>query len=266
MTILNIQGNFWLYWFMFCGIMMSGYFTAAASIYWLMYLAVGKQPTDGPHEGRLQDSKVIVADIKLSVLSVIFFALGAACFMVCYNQGLTRVYADWKIQNLSYFIFSYVLVLWLQDAYFYFFHRLFHLPSLFKWFHQGHHQSRPPTPWTFFALEPMEAAIQASFLLSITFIIPLHIGVLISILLTMTIWALGNHIGYQVVPYSRLSCCWGRWCIGSAHHLVHHQRYSKHYGLYFTFWDKVMGTQDASYKAQLGVWLTKPGSRPPDSV
>ncbi|WP_262562806.1 sterol desaturase family protein [Acaryochloris sp. CCMEE 5410] len=142
-------------------------------------------------------------------------------------------------------------MLWLQDTYFYFYHRLIHLRPLFKWFHQGHHQSRPPTPWTFFALEPLEVAIQVFFLLSIAFIIPLHIGVLISILLTMTIWAIGNHIGYPVVPYSRLSCFWGRWCIGSAHHLVHHHRYTKHYGLYFTFWDRVMGTQDASYEAQL---------------
>lgn len=251
MTILDIQINFWLYWFVFCGIMMGGYFAAAASIYWLMYSALGKQPPEGPHEGRLQGRKVIIADIKLSVLSVIFFALGAACFMTCYNRGLTQVYTHWKIQDLSYFALSYVLVLWLQDTWFYFFHRLFHLRPLFKWTHRGHHQSKPPTPWTFFALEPMEAAIQVYFLLGITFIIPLHIGVLISILLTMAIWAMGNHIGYPVVPDSRLSRCWGRWCIGSAHHLVHHHRYTKHYGLYFTFWDKVLGTQDASYEAQL---------------
>lgn len=249
MAILNIQSTFWLYWFALCGLIMGGYFTTATAIYWLMYSVRGKQPSDKSPEYRLQ-SEGILKDIKLSIYSVILFAFGAACFIACSQAGNTQVYVHSKIQDLGYLAFSYVLVLWLQDTFFYFSHRLFHLPLLFKWIHQGHHQSRPPTPWTFFALGPLEAALQISFLLGITFIIPLHIGVLIAILLTMSIWAMGNHLGFQVVPYSKVSRYFCRWCIGSAHHLVHHRRYTKHYGLYFTFWDKIMETQDTDYKIQ----------------
>ena len=199
MNILDIQPNFWLYWFVFCGIIMSGYFITAAGIYWLLYSILGKQLPGLKSKNRQQRRSAIAEDIKLSILSVNFFALGAACFIVSYNWGHTQVYIQWKIQDLGYLAFSYIAVLLLQDTHFYFMHRLFHLPLLFKWFHRGHHLSKPPTPWTFFALEPMEALVQASFLLCITFVIPLHIGVLLAILLTMTVWALGNHLGFQVV-------------------------------------------------------------------
>lgn len=169
--------------------------------------------------------------------------------MACYNQGMTQVYTQWQLQDLGYISFSYLLVLGLQDTYFYFMHRLFHLPRLFRWMHQGHHLSKPPTPWTFLALEPVEAAVQASFLLGLTFVVPLHLGVLVAVLITMAVWAVGNHLGFQVVPCSRTSRWWGQWLIGSTHHLVHHRHYTQHYGLYFTFWDKVLGTANDSYEA-----------------
>lgn len=193
-------------------------------------------------------SKNVESDIKLSVISAICFALGAACFMAVYDLGLTQVYLQWEAHDLGYIAFSYIAVLILQDAYFYFSHRLLHLPFFFKHFHEGHHHSRPPTPWTFFALEPVEAISQISFLLCLTLVIPLNLGVLVAILVTMTVWSTGNHMGLQVVPLTRCSRWWGQWFIGSSHHLIHHQRYSRHYGLYFTFWDKVLGTQDQSYE------------------
>ncbi|NJR68970.1 MAG: sterol desaturase family protein [Synechococcales cyanobacterium CRU_2_2] len=280
-VLVKTQPSFWFYWFTFCGIIMGGYFVTAASISGL--IAIAAKPKDSilanstlansilansilanstlpnpSSPAKLQTTtnqqkgyQTIVADIKLSVLSVIFFAFGAACFMVFYGWGITKVYTQWQIQGLPYLFISYFVVLLLQDTYFYFTHRLFHLPIFFKFVHQGHHRSRPPTPWTFFALEPIEALAQASFLLLITLVIPLHVGVLLGILFTMTIWATGNHLGFQIVPYSRSSFEWGRWCIGSAHHLVHHQRYTHHYGLYFTFWDKLLGTQDADYEANV---------------
>lgn len=248
MDLARIQPSFWLYWLTFCGIIMAGYFGTAATTYGLVSKSLNRNISRPEQQDQLKDKRSIASDIRLSVLAVIFFAFGAACFTICYRLGLTRAYMNCNVQELPYFILSYVAVLVLQDTYFYFTHRLFHLPQLFKLFHQGHHRSRPPTPWTFFALEPLEAAVQVSFLLLITFIIPLHLGVLIIILLTMVIWAMGNHLGFQIVPYSDSSRLWGKWCIGSAHHLVHHQRYSQHYGLYFTFWDKLLGTQDADYE------------------
>ena len=242
MAILNPQHGFWFYWFVFCGIIMIGYFATAAGTYWLLYAASGKtQPNQ---------TATIVDDIKLSVLSVVLFAFAASCFMLCYQAGLTKVYTHLQLKDVGYVAFSYGAVLLLQDTYFYFTHRLLHLPLLFKWVHQGHHQSRPPTPWTFFALEPTEALTQIVFILSIVLVVPLHLGVLVAGLITMTVWTVGYHLGLQVVPSSHTSSWWGQWFIGSTHHLIHHRQYNRHYGLYFTLWDRLLGTEDKRYESR----------------
>lgn len=250
MDIINTDLSFCLYWFIFCGIILGGYFVMASSIYHLLYSTF--EQTFKPHS--VQSSSgggtAIADDIKLSVLSCVFFALGAACFMICYRRGYTQIYTQQHLSDFGYIIFSYVLVLFLQDTYFYFMHRLSHQPLFYQWVHQGHHQSRPPTPWTFFALEPMEAVGQIAFLLCITLVMPLHIGVLLAVLVTMAVWAMGNHLGFQILPGSYVSRHLGQWFIGSAHHLVHHQKFTRHYGLYFTFWDKLLDTQDPEYEAQ----------------
>lgn len=250
LNTLGIQLSFWVYWLVFCGIIMGRYFVTAGGAHWLLHLVLGEQLQHSWFGDRQQVQHAISEDIKLSTLSAIFFALSAACFMGCYQLGITRVYTQLSLQDLAYVVVSYIGILVLQDTYFYFMHRLLHLPLLFKHFHQGHHQSKTLTPWTSFAFDPLEAVLQAAFLLCIAVVVPLHYGVLIALLTTMTIWAVGNHIGLQVVPESRFSRWWGGWCIGSAHHLIHHNRYSLHYGLYFTFWDKVLGTYDAKYEAK----------------
>lgn len=231
---------------------LGSYFLTASGTYWLVS---AKTPLNRNFAG--SERKNVEDDIKLSIVSAICFALGAACFMAMYNLGLTKVYLPWKFQDLGYVAFSYVSVLMLQDTYFYFSHRLLHLPLLFKHFHKGHHHSRPPTPWTFFALEPVEAISQIGFLLCLTLLIPLNLGVLVAVLVTMTVWSTGNHMGLQVVPLTRSSRWWGQWFIGSSHHLIHHQRYSRHYGLYFTFWDRVLGTQDQRYEARRRAQLSE---------
>jgi lathosterol oxidase len=250
MHTLNVQLNFWSYWFVFCGIIMGGYFVMAFSIYHLLYSAFSQKFSPRRSPDNSKSDTAIADDIKLSVLSGVFFALGAACFMACYQRDYTQIYTQWTTRDLGYLVCSYVTVLLLQDTYFYFMHRLSHQPFLYKWLHRGHHQSRPPTPWTFFALEPLEAFGQAIFLLGITLVIPLHAGILIAVLLTMSIWSMGNHLGVQIVPDSPISRLLGEWLIGSAHHLVHHRKFTRHYGLYFTFWDKVLGTQDPDYDAK----------------
>jgi len=36
----------------------------------------------------------------------------------------------------------------------------------------------------------------------------------------------------------------------STHHNMHHQRSNCNYGLYFNFWDRVMGTNDSRYELE----------------
>lgn len=194
------------------------------------------------------------------MLSAVVFALAAAAVLWLQGHGLTRLYSQADAHGWWYLGVSYLLVLILQDAVFYASHRLFHHPALYGWFHQGHHRSRQPTPWTSFAFDPPEAAVQALFLVAVVLLIPLHLITLLAVLSTMTVWAIVNHLDLALLPRQFPHHLLGRWVIGPAHHSLHHRRPGVHFGLYFTFWDRLCGTEDGSYAS--GLLSRLPGPSP----
>ncbi len=240
---MQLTTNFFTYHIIaFFVIILLRYFLIAGGAYLLLYLPFSQaliKPELQNHSLRWIKVK---NDIMLSVISTAVFAIVGAFVWSSYQAGGTRLYTNLHWQDLWYLVFSYVLVLILQDTYFYFTHRLFHHRALFHWCHQGHHQSRHPTPLTSFAFDPLEAIVQSLFLIAIVFIIPLHLITLVAVLSTMTVWAVVNHLGVERLP-GGLTFNWlGQWFIGPVHHGQHHLKYTVHYGLYFTFWDKLMRT------------------------
>ncbi len=246
-----INHSFGFYSIAFFGIILVRYFLVAGITYWFLYSPLRKSDVSQGGWNLSSSWKSIQRDINLSTLSAVVFALAAAFIMSGYSQGATLLYSHSNQYGLWYLGVSYGLVLILQDAYFYFTHRLFHHPLLFPWLHQGHHRSRYPTPWTSFAFDPLEAVIQSLFLIGVTSIIPLHFITVIAVLTTMTVWAVVNHLGLDRLPATFPHHWLGRWFIGPSHHSVHHLNYRVHYGLYFTFWDKVFGSADSNYEKQI---------------
>lgn len=228
-------------------IILARYFLAAGGCWWLVRLC---RPEATAASSESQDRRIadgIRHDIRLSVLSAAVFALAAASVLWLQAHGITRLYAGVDPRDWWYLGVSYLAVLILQDAVFYATHRLFHHPALYTAFHGGHHRSRRPTPWTSFAFDPPEALVQALFLVGVVMLIPLHLITLLAVLSTMTVWAIVNHLDLDCLPRRFPHHLLGRWVIGPAHHSLHHRRPSAHFGLYFTFWDRVCGTQDAGY-------------------
>jgi sterol desaturase/sphingolipid hydroxylase (fatty acid hydroxylase superfamily) len=203
-------------------------------------------------------------DIVLSVLSAGVFALATLVLLSAHRHGLTRLYTTVldPVGGLAYGLASFGLVLVLQDAWFYFTHRLVHLPAVYPWMHRGHHRSRVPTPWTSFAFDPPEAALQALFLILLVTLIPLHPITLIAVLSTMTIWAVVNHLGLERLPLAFPHHWLGRWLIGPSHHALHHRRPGAHFGLYFTHLDHLFGSEDPTYVSSLGGAVTRDAGEP----
>ena len=250
-VLILTEHSFEFYCLAFLAIILFRYFLIAGSTYYVFHspfraIFFDIQAPQHPTSWRL-----IRHDLKLSVISAGVFALAAAGILTGYDQGLTRLYSDPHQYCLWYLGVSYGLVLVLQDAYFYFIHRWFHHPKLFPWVHQGHHRSRYPTPWTSFAFDPLEAIGQSLFLLATVLVVPLHFITLIAALTTMTVWAVLTHLEIDRLPPLFPHHWLGRWLIGPAHHSRHHRQYTVHYGLYFTFWDRLLGTQDATYEQDM---------------
>ncbi|MCG5059572.1 MAG: sterol desaturase family protein [Limnoraphis sp. WC205] len=231
------------YFFAFFAIILIRYFLIAGGTYWLFYSFFGgffgKQYSDFQSPNR----DLIKNDIELSIISTFVFSVCTALVMYIHDSGATRLYSSIDDYGLFYLVISFLGVIFLQDTCFYFFHRVFHHPKLFRWLHRGHHRSNYPTPWTSFALDFFEALIQGLFLIAVVFIIPVHFIVLGLLLTTMTIWAVVNHLGFELFP--AFPNHWlGKWLISATYHSIHHRNYQIHYGLYFTFWDRLLGTND----------------------
>ena len=235
------------------GLILARYFLVAGGSYLLLYRpgAASQAHPQGPQQRPTADS--IRRDISLSVLSAAVFALASLALLAAHRHGLTRLYTEVPepLAGLAYGLASYVLVLLLQDAWFYLSHRLAHLPALYPWMHRGHHRSRCPNPWTSFAFDPPEAAVQALFLIVVVVLIPLHPITLIAVLATMTIWAVVNHLGLDRLPLAFPHHWMGRWLIGPSHHALHHRRPGVHFGLYFTHLDRLFGSEDPAYISSL---------------
>ena len=184
-------------------------------------------------------------DIALSLGSSWIFALGGALVIQADAMGLTRLIHDpgarWWLAPLQF-----VGVLLLQDTIFYGLHRLLHHRLCYRWLHQGHHHSRHPTGWTAFAFDGGEALLQAGFLVGVVFLIPLQGATLMALLLTMSAWAVVNHLDPAQQGLAPRSERLGRWLIGPTHHGLHHLRPGRNFGLYFTFWDRICGTAEPS--------------------
>lgn len=234
-----------------------GYLFVSGSLYALVFLRGAAQ--DSPIATRKLKADLSIRNIWLSVRHDVVLSLwSAAIFAVCaslmttaYTLGYTRLYTEPAQYGWGYLGFSLCLVLFLQDTYFYFTHRLAHHPKCYRWMHQGHHRSNNPTPLTAFSFDPAEALVQALYLIGAVCFIPMHLLVLYAVVLVMSLGALLHHFSIRMFADSAFGRWLGSWMIGPMHHWYHHRKYTVHYGLYFTFWDKLLGTHCEGYEEKL---------------
>ncbi|MGD1899914.1 MAG: sterol desaturase family protein [Phormidesmis sp.] len=201
-------------------------------------------------------------DVILSLWSSAIFGIAASIMTTAYELGYTRLYLDPAQYSPGYIAFSFVLVLLTQDTYFYFTHRLAHHPKCYRWLHKGHHHSNNPTPLTAFSFDPGEAFLQAFYLMVAVCLIPMHLSVLCAVVFVMTLGALIHHFSLRMFDNSPLGRWLGSWMIGPMHHWFHHRRYNAHYALYFTFWDKLLGTHCHDYESILEPPITDKPNKP----
>ncbi len=228
----------------FTAIIIARYFL----IVWPIHAALWRRGADKVKAVRLSrrepTAKTIRHEIKLSVISAFIYALPAAIVIEMWKAGGTALYAGpvTGAGAWAYLLFSSLFYLAVQDTYFYWTHRIMHHRSLFSWCHAGHHKSVQPTPWASFSFDPAEAVISAWLLPALALIVPLHVGAALALLMIMTVNAVFNHAGWEVFPEKWLKGPFGGIMITATHHNQHHTKFTGNYGLYFRFWDKVMGT------------------------
>lgn len=186
-------------------------------------------------------------EFAYSMSTVIIFSLVGFGIHTAAKEGLTRVYHDLDQYGMVYMFFSLVVAIVFHDFYFYWTHRLMHHRKIFKHVHRVHHESTNPSPWAAYSFHPWEALIQAMVLPIMIFTLPLHP---LSIFLFLTYMIVRNvigHLGFEILPKGFTKNKWFNWNTAITHHSMHHEHFNSNYGLYFTWWDKLMKTEHAKY-------------------
>lgn len=189
----------------------------------------------------------VAREVAFSLITTGVYALVALVTIKLENLGILQVYSDWNDYSLVYGAFSLPLILIVHDAYFYWIHRLMHHRRLYRYFHLLHHRSRTPTPWAAYAFAPGEAFLMALFMPIATFLIPMHVIIIFTFLAIMIIRNAMGHSGIEFHPIGWVDSPFDLFT-STTHHDLHHQRTRGNYGLYFTWWDRWMGTEFKDYK------------------
>ena len=142
---------------------------------------------------------------------------------------------------------SLALIILGHDAWFYWTHRLIHDPRLFRTFHRRHHRSNNPSPFTAYSFDLGEAAINGAFVPLWVILVPTPWPVVGLFMLHQIVRNTVGHAGYELYPARRDGRPLLDWMTTVTHHDLHHAQARWNYGLYFTFWDRRMGTEHPEY-------------------
>lgn len=196
----------------------------------------------------LPSSKQVRQEMLHSLRTVLIFTGVALLTIEATRRGWTQLY--WKVEEHSWgwWWASIGLAILLHDTWFYWTHRAMHHPRLFRHFHRTHHLSINPTPWAAFAFSPGEAVVQAAiFPLAVT-VMPMHPTAFGVFMLWQMVFNVIGHTGYE---YNRSGFMRSplRLILNTpTNHIMHHEKVRGNYGLYFNFWDRVMGTNHPDYE------------------
>ncbi len=160
-----------------------------------------------------------------------------------WQKGILEIYEPLSLFPFWYIPISILLFLVLHDTYYYWMHRWMHHNNWLWKVHTAHHRSTTTGVLTAFSFHPIESILQAIFLPLFLWVVPMSIFGLFMILFIMTISATINHAGVEIYPKNRWMASFSKCVIGATHHDLHHKYSKKNYGLYFTFWDKIGGTE-----------------------
>lgn len=189
-------------------------------------------------------------EIGYSLLSMSIFAAVGLSIHLLQRAGYTQIYRDFSEHSIAYFIFTVVAFIVLHDTYFYWTHRFMHIKKLYPYVHLIHHKSHNPTPWAAFAFHPLEAIVEVGIVPIMVFLMPIHPLTILVWVLYMTGMNVLGHLGFELFPDGFASGRLTKWHNTSTHHNMHHKFTTSNYGLYYNFWDRVMGTNHERYETE----------------
>ncbi len=190
-------------------------------------------------------------EIATSLRTTLVFAAVGFCMFLASRAGWLTIYDDFSVRGPVYFAVTLALMIVAHDAWYYWTHRAMHHPSLFRAFHWTHHKSKTPTPWTSYAFDVPEALVMVAFVPLWAAIVPMHDLAIFAFVTWQLVRNVAGHTGVELSPVSGKPSRLFGWLNTTTHHDLHHQAPGSNFGLYFSWWDRMMGTEHPEYQARV---------------
>jgi sterol desaturase/sphingolipid hydroxylase (fatty acid hydroxylase superfamily) len=189
----------------------------------------------------------LAIEFLVSMRSIAVFAGATALMVVLSDAGgyplsdvADRLGPMWIWASLALMIVG-------HDAYFYWSHRAMHHPKLLAKFHRRHHRSFNPSPFTAYSFDLREAVVMVSFVVLWPFLVPTPWAVIPLFVGHQIVRNTLAHCGYELMPARADGRPLFDWLTTTTHHDLHHANAGSNFGLYFTWWDRWMGTENPAY-------------------
>jgi len=204
---------------------------------------------------KIQSRAATAADMRreifTSLRTAVIFSLVGVVVAVGSTHGVFTLYMHVQPQGMGYLFATTAAMIVAHDTYFYWAHRAMHHPKLFRHFHRTHHKSMTPTPFAAYAFDIPEALVMAVFTPLWLLFVPMHGVGLLTFMAFMIVRNVMGHAGVELMPRSLADSRWFGWINATTHHDLHHATFHYNYGLYFTWWDRIMGTEHPKYREAL---------------
>lgn len=234
--------SFYQLWATLGVIIILRFIVFAFGTYALFYLRKGAALKRMKIQNKFPTLKMLMFEIKESFINLILLGFLSSLVLYLFWSGYNQLYTEVLEFGVGYFLGSVLLMMIIHDTWFYWLHRLIHLPLFFENFHAIHHKSTNPTPFSSFSMDRSEMILEFAIFPIIVLIVPMHPLAFIIFVFISFIFNIIGHLGYEVFPEYILNSWLGRLINSGTKHNIHHKRFAYNYGYYFTFWDRLMGT------------------------
>ena len=231
---------------------LSRYLIAAGVLTALLLVFRGWAEARRIQRGRRATRGDYAREVLSSLRTVVVYAVVTLAILIGRETGIILL----AIRDADLFTIAWqvVVIVLAHDTWFYWAHRAMHSKALFRATHLHHHKSRTPTPWTAYSFTVSEAAIEVAFV-PVFLLVTSQMGIAYAgYAILFFIWhqMIRNvmaHAGSELFPAGWVDNPWTDWISTTTHHDLHHSS-GHNYGFYFTWWDRLMGTEHPRYREE----------------
>lgn len=224
------------------------YYLLAGLVFLLFYVVLKNNIVHKKIQLIFPKNRDYLREIGYSTITMLMFAFIPILFI--YNPAVkpyTNLYPHISDYGWVYYFIAFPIMFIMHDTYFYWTHRIMHHKSVFNIMHLVHHKSTNPSPWAAYAFHPLEGIVEVGIFVIFLFTIPVHRSHIFFFFLMSIIYNIYGHLGWELYPKGFSKNWLGKWINTSVNHNQHHKHFKGNYGLYFLFWDRIMGTIRPDY-------------------